>query len=80
MSAADEELLSIWVVYDHPLDWPDYYVARRHVALPASIAGPTDEMILDKNLDRIRRDMQQRGLVKLDRFPEDDPKIMETWI
>ena len=75
-----EGTLSIWVVYDHPLDWPRYYVARRHIAIPVELAGPTGDVIMDVDLERIRDNMEQLGLTKLDRFPEDDDKIMETWL
>jgi hypothetical protein len=74
-----EDALSIWVVYDHPTDWPDWFVARRHVAYGPE-AGPTADMILDRDLDHLRQDMEQRGLFRLHRFPEDDAKIVETWL
>jgi hypothetical protein len=76
---AEEEALSIWVVYDHPTDWPRYFVARRHVAYGEQ-AGPTESVILDVDLARLRRALMVKGLTRLDRMPGDDPVIMETWL
>jgi hypothetical protein len=67
--------LDIWVVYDHPLDWPDYFVARRWAS-----ETPTGDMILDKDLERLRAALEARGLVHLDRMEGDDPVILETWL
>lgn len=72
--------LPIWVVYDHPSDWPDYFVARKHVVLPGGTYGPTEEMILEKDIDRLRAALEARGLVHLDRMEGDDLVIMETWL
>jgi hypothetical protein len=75
-----EDGLSIWVVYDHPLDHPDEYVARRHVALGERPTGPTSDVIRSRNLELVRDELERRGLCKLDRLPEDLPHIIETWL
>lgn len=67
--------LSIWVVYDHPRDWPRFYVARRYEGV-----RPTDRVIMDVSIERLRRQLQKLGLVKLMPDPSDDPVIMETWL
>ena len=77
MSAPD--VLSIWVVYDHPADWPQYFVARRHLATGPDF-GPTEDMILDVDLERIRTALVMKGLTRLPRYPEDDDVILETWL
>ena len=72
--------LPIWVVYDHPADFPDAFVARQHIATGDG-AGPTTAYITGDDLDAIRRFLQQLlGLVKRDRQPDDDPVIVETWL
>lgn len=71
--------LSIWTVYDRPKDCPDAFIARRSEAGGGKVVM-TDETIVSKNLDFIRRQMQRRGLVKLMRAPADDPKIVEVWL
>lgn len=72
MSAAG---LPIWVVYDHPNDFPNIYVARLWVGLRA-----TEEFIVSPDLEGLRDVLIGRGLVKLDRMEGDDPAILETWL
>lgn len=67
--------LPIWVVYDHPVDWPDWYVAREWVGME-----PSASVILERDLDRLRAQLEAKGLVKLMRNEEDDPAILETWL
>lgn len=67
-----------FVVYDHPSDWPDFFVARLWFALPDQPQS-TPFVIMDHSLDRLQTTMEALGLVKLMRHPDDDPKILETW-
>jgi len=73
----DREFLLMWVVYDHPNDMPDVYVARRWL-----MDQPTQAIIVDTTLDEVRRRIQSAmpGAVRLDRFANDDAKIMEVWL
>jgi hypothetical protein len=73
------DALSIWVIYDHPRDFPDRFIARRHV-VTGSAQGPTEDIVADKSLKQLRRVMESRFLTKLDRHPSDDPTIIETWL
>lgn len=75
---ASRDRLPMFTVYDHPTDWPDFYVARLWFTLPAAEA--TDLTIMDRDLDRIRVTLEALGLVQLARQDADDPKILETWI
>lgn len=72
----DTGALSIWTVYDHPSDWPDYFVARRHL-VPG---GPTDNIMVAKDLDALRETMESVGLVKMHRSAADEPTIIESWL
>lgn len=67
--------LSMWTIYDHPKDHPFHYVARRFV-----LDRPTADVIVDASLAALRRLFAERGLVCLDRAPDDDPVIVETWV
>jgi hypothetical protein len=69
-------MINIWTVYDHPSDYPDYYVARMFRG-----ETPTDNMVMAADLDTVR-DVMARDfhLVCLTRHPDDDPKIIETWL
>jgi hypothetical protein len=71
--------LPMFVVYDHPRDYPNVYVARAHLTGKGR-AEPTPFAIMDGSLDTIQTTMEALGLVKLDRSPQDDPVILETWI
>jgi hypothetical protein len=72
--------LDMWVVYDHPTDFPDQYVARRWEVLRDEM--PTDDLKQHASLDGLR------GLIiaetpchyRMDRFDGDDPKIVEVWL
>lgn len=67
-------MLNIWVIYDHPDDFPDQFTARRWV-----LDRPTDEYLFADTLDELRGKLPP-GLVRLQRDPADDPKIVESWL
>ncbi len=64
----------LWTVYDSPIDLPGRFVARKWL-----LDQPTSELLQDKTLDGLRGKLPQ-GLTRLPRAPQDDPKIVETWI
>jgi len=72
--------LAIWTVYDNPNDYPGKFVARRF-DVDASGPRPSESLIIAQSLEVLRDTLQfELGLVKLMRSPEDDPKIVETWL
>jgi hypothetical protein len=68
----------LWVIYDHPLDYPNHWVVRAHVVFPG-ITGVSHHAYLYSSLEEARRALPP-GLVKCNRHPTDDPQIFETWI
>jgi hypothetical protein len=72
------EGLRMWVIYDHPRDFPSTYVAR--LWLVDGKPRPTGEFMVDADVERLRDVMQEMGLVKLMRADADDPVVMETWL
>ncbi len=68
------EGVEIWVIYDHPIDFPNEFVARKFID-----DKPTVDVIVMPTLEEVRM-MLPDGLVKMDRSPVDDPKIVETWM
>jgi hypothetical protein len=65
----------IYAIYDHPFDYPDEFVCRVW-------HGMTAELKLfarGKTLAEVRAKLP-RGVHNLGRLPEDDPKIVESWI
>lgn len=71
--------IKIYVVYFNPSDFPGRYVRRIQCTEKGHILySPTlfaNEATLDALRDKIPMDC-----VRLDRHPEDDPVIVETWI
>lgn len=71
--------LQMWTIYDHPTDYPFLFVARKF-EVDAAGPRPTTEVFVAPSIDRVRFEMVRRGLTCLTRSPEDDPKIVETWL
>ncbi len=72
--------MPMWVIYDHPSDYPDHYVAREHL-IDENGSRPTANVVQSTDLEFLRTMMlTQLGLACLDRHPDDDPKIVETWV
>ncbi len=72
--------MPMWVIYDHPSDYPDSYVAREHLVEETG-SRPTENVVMSNSLELLRTMMlTQLRLTCLDRHPEDDPKIVETWV
>lgn len=70
--------LLIWTIYDHPLDFPDCFVARPQIIRPKT-SGPMPMHLMAKELDALRA-LLPDGLTCLKRDPSDDPFIIEVWV
>lgn len=74
------DTLSFWVIYDSPLDFPGFFVARRF-----ELDQPTIDLIINKNLEMVRDQVieliAKAGMspICFAAAPQDDPKILETW-
>jgi hypothetical protein len=73
-------VMTVWVVYDHPTDYPDAYVARPQFVMADHSVMACKLAFINDNLDVIRDALVEAGLHCLSRMPGDDPKIMETWL
>ena len=74
--------LSIWTVYQKPLDYPGHFVARRWENLivdGAPVSRATADVLVAPDLDGLRAQLPA-GLVRLDRQPGDGPVIVESWL
>jgi hypothetical protein len=72
--------LAMWTVYDNPNDYPGKFVARLFVV---SATGPmaTESIVIMDDLEAMREMLAfEMHLTCLARSPEDDPKIVETWL
>ena len=66
----------IWCIYDHPKDYPRWYVVVRWYG---EVRDP--QVVLRANLEQARKAVWvSGGQVKLSRMPGDDSKIVECWI
>jgi len=76
--------LAVWTVYDHPRDLPGHFAARRfemHMGPGSQFAmKPTLEVVLGDDLEIVRRQLRELGLVRVARSTYDDPTIVETWL
>jgi hypothetical protein len=72
-------LLSMWVVYDHPIDMPEHFVARMHEVLESGASVATSNVIVADSLAAVRRALPP-GLARIPRYPADDPNIVEVWL
>jgi hypothetical protein len=74
-----QEVLSMWVIYDHPRDYPEKYVVRRHVVEYPGTYRPTEDYSLHDTLNDARKAIPH-WTVRLERHPQDDVVILETWL
>jgi hypothetical protein len=75
----EEPFMSMWVVYSDPKDFPGKYVARRHDLYHGREAAASDEHYVADTLEEIRAAIPG-DLVCFARLPDDDVKIVETWL
>ena len=78
--ARDRGVLSTWTIFDHPIDCPEAFIARRfevggHSPMPLAT---TDAIVGD--LDVIRESMARVGLACITRDVNDHPNVVETWL
>jgi hypothetical protein len=65
----------MWVVYDHPTDFPNNFVARCWLGEEAS-----GDIIVSPDITALREVLAIKGLYRLERQEGDDPIIMEVWL
>jgi hypothetical protein len=76
-----ERTLEMWVIYDHPTDLPNHYVARLWcVTEPGGGLIPTALALVCPDLDQLRGEMESLGLTCIPRASADEPQIVEAWI
>jgi hypothetical protein len=77
MTGEDRGSLPMWVIYEHPSDYPESFVVRRvHVASGKLIfekaPGQGRPCVLERRTERARGNIgRQKG---------DDPVIREVWL
>lgn len=66
--------VELWVVYKHPDDYPDKFVARKWV-----LDKPTDDIKIGNTLEEVRT-LLPHGLTHINRAFLDDIVIAEIWL
>lgn len=75
----DEPIMTHYVIYDHPKDYPDGYVMRRWDIMngnPHPVAG---DAVMALTLEEVRRFIPP-GLTRIPRYDSDDAPILEVWL
>lgn len=73
------DALTMWTVYDHPSDWPDWYVARKSEVHKEGMTV-FNHVIMERDLERLRSTLTGFGLTCISRSHSDDPVILEVWL
>lgn len=70
--------LSMFVMYEHPKDFPQSYVVRQMILVSGLIFKLDEPTMVTDSLENARKSLPL-GLYCLERTPWDDPVILETW-
>lgn len=68
----------VWVIYDHPKDYPESFVVRGQTIVNGETIYGSPRCF--RTLEDARQIGVPPGLVCLARYEEDDPVIIETWL
>jgi hypothetical protein len=72
--------LWMWTIYAHPADFPDVeFVVRGWIVGPHGTLTDSGALGFAHTLDEARN-IVPAGLVRMERSPDDDPVVVETWI
>jgi hypothetical protein len=69
--------LPIWIIYAHPTDYPDHYVARLWDGMTNQA---TASYLLAPTLDALRLRLPPELYRYLAQHPFDEPHVVETWL
>ena len=73
-----EPTIEMWVIYDHPTDCPDAFIARKWL-VGRGVLKATTETMTEPEVETLRKYFEASGLINLGRDPADDPAILECW-
>ena len=66
--------LELWVIYEHPKEYPDKYVARKWI-----LDKPSSEVVFGNTIEEARLAIP-KGLTRFLPDKEDDKVIVEIWL
>lgn len=75
------DVFRTYTLFDHPADYPEWFVLRSHAVLPG-VPEPVPEQpaLLFRDIENARAWCAERGLVCMPRHPTDEPHIVEVWL
>ena len=82
---SEERMLPVWVIYRHPKEYPDGYVARRWACVPqpdqqepeaASIRVP----LISPDIGSLRKALRGMGLRRVEDTRDRDDSVAELWL
>lgn len=71
--------LPMYIIYDHPLDYPDSFAIRKWTATENGMAVPDLWQSVHESIEEAREHLPP-GLYRLNSCIADDPKIIEVWL
>jgi hypothetical protein len=74
-----EPIMTQYVIYDHPRDYPDHFVLRRWYIYATGDARMGLEAVLSDSADDLR-ELIPPDLVLIGPAPNDDHSIAEVWV
>jgi hypothetical protein len=78
LSALSLGQLLIWSIFDHPPEFPEWFVARPTIIRPKT-SGAIPMHLIASDLDTLRA-MLPDGLTRLEPAEWDEAKIIEVWV
>lgn len=72
-------ILCLYTVYKYPKDYPDKFVVRRWEINGKPQPENKEIVAVGEDLQEVRSKLPH-GLCRIERQPEDDPVIVETWL
>ena len=79
MDQSSEPFLVIYTIYENPTDYPGKFVVRKHDVIAGSSTPDKLPCAVVSSLDEARKAIPE-GMVNIQRLPEDEPQIVESWI
>ena len=79
MDPSSEPFLVVYTIYENPTDYPGKFVVRKHDVIAGSSTPAELPCAIASSLDEARKTIPD-GMVNIQRLPEDEPQIVESWI
>jgi hypothetical protein len=72
----------MWVIYDHPSDHPDVFIAREWFIKAGRVEPSPVTTYRDEYLENVRTFVRTVApdAIRLERADDDDPVIVESWV